>query len=850
MSTSQSRSQSREPERLLPVRVRSVYTKELCPSYSPGIDPWPTTFECQRTEFGQENGTSCAYTPERARERAETWCRALFDMAHDRQAHVSKLDAAFASYVQCQYLNPPAGMDVVKEACSLLERLPSTPLVSEDLFGIVSTPRFSDYYHADARPQLARPDLLSTELWARVRVVTFINTNIVRMALHIVQYCDIDDYNMTTRGWHVDEARVLVDTTAELLKAATKLSDNSDRKAERQVWFIVKAFLWASWQRSMMLLYYFILGQHLKLGYDSHNEKLDLRSYISSHAPKTSSQSPPTQLQNTKQAKYMCTWALNILRTDRAAIGQDYRSVHDRFSRLFGNTPARCNQGSAVPCTGRGPESCQRFTGMKIEDQSAHDSTCQGQCSNLIWDETSYRGVHGARAVSIEETSSTQLRYCAASKNTLAISHVWSHGQGGRPESGFNACLHRRYAGIARSFKCSSYWMDTPCIPEDHQLRAESIARINDVFTESKLTLVCDRDLMEIEIEKHFTLELKERILAVLLVCDWNVRSWTFLESMRGRRNVHLLCKDNVAISLMDTLKFVHREGAVDLVIHFLGTQHLVPPATLTGPDPSARMLQRGAGFVRPEEAACLLGFRHASRPGDDMVIWSLLCQERAHGSAEAFWKARIHDPEVCHPGQDRCDCFIDTGFLISSQPRLHHCKGFTWAPARPCPEVVVRRGRDRRYQAFDGRDTVRAQITKDGLRGEWMMYEFESGKKDELHAGKKRAFLHRLQLRDPQQVRQTKVLDSIRDRSLCGYTYGALLQPSNAVGGPWQEPVGYRGSIEGVLFAVVGSHDRWGWEWKGVFEWDRSITLPKMIHTDYVLDPFGQRFKGGILLA
>jgi hypothetical protein len=128
MSTSQSRSQSREPERLLPVRVRSVYTKELCLVYRPGIDPWPTTFRCQRAEYGQENGISCAYTPERARERAETWCRALFDMAHDRQAHVSKLDAAFANYVQCQYLNPPAGMDVVKASSRRRDFLITTML--------------------------------------------------------------------------------------------------------------------------------------------------------------------------------------------------------------------------------------------------------------------------------------------------------------------------------------------------------------------------------------------------------------------------------------------------------------------------------------------------------------------------------------------------------------------------------------------------------------------------------------------------------------------------------------------------------------------------------------------------
>lgn len=68
-------------------------------------------------------------------------------------------------------------------------------------------------------------------------------------------------------------------------------------------------------------------------------------------------------------------------------------------------------------------------------------------------------------------------------------------------EGGFNACLHDRYAGIARKLDCDSYWMDTPCILEDHELRAESIANINKVFTESKVTLVRDKDIMDIDIK-------------------------------------------------------------------------------------------------------------------------------------------------------------------------------------------------------------------------------------------------------------------------------------------------------------------------------------------------------------
>jgi hypothetical protein len=79
--------------------------------------------------------------------------------------------------------------------------------------------------------------------------------------------------------------------------------------------------------------------------------------------------------------------------------------------------------------------------------------------------------------------------------------------------------------------------MDTPCIPQDHQLRAETIANINDMFAHSRVTLVCDRDSMDIEIdEAPDKVKVYETLIVVLLVCDWNLRVWTLLESMRGSR--------------------------------------------------------------------------------------------------------------------------------------------------------------------------------------------------------------------------------------------------------------------------------------------------------------------------
>ena len=73
-------------------------------------------------------------------------------------------------------------------------------------------------------------------------------------------------------------------------------------------------------------------------------------------------------------------------------------------------------------------------------------------------------------------------------------------GQGGRPETGINYCLHFRYSEITRSLGCDPYWIDTTCIPNDHQLHAESIAEINKIFLDAKVMLIWDRDIIEIDI--------------------------------------------------------------------------------------------------------------------------------------------------------------------------------------------------------------------------------------------------------------------------------------------------------------------------------------------------------------
>jgi hypothetical protein len=288
-----------------------------------------------------------------------------------------------------------------------------------------------------------------------------------------------------------------------------------------------------------MLNSWFILNKQVQVGFHSEASSGILVSRMTSGLVQTFdglSETSTIKIVHSQPVPYVCKWALRLLQTDRGSVSFDLRRLLYRYAELFGHLPPRCikfDEGMAQ-CAGDSLYKCNRFVGMKIEDQTAHTKYCAGNCRSLHWDEESYQNTEGARAVSLDQRDNGLLQYCTASEYTMATPHVWSHGHGGRPElgsSGINSCLHERYVKIAKSKGCDSYWMDTPCIPQETLLRREAIEQINSVFANSKLTLVCDRDLMSTEINK-MTLELQESILAATLLWDWNVRAWTLLEAL------------------------------------------------------------------------------------------------------------------------------------------------------------------------------------------------------------------------------------------------------------------------------------------------------------------------------
>ena len=585
----------------------------------------------------------------------------------------------------------------------------------------------------------------------------------------------------------------------------------------------------------------YFFDHQLKWGFDA-TLRSDVLVQMPDVLPGTSLQDIMTRLDIPKRSGYMCTWAYKSLRQDRFAMPLDFTGFHQRFNDTFRYRKSRCSV-DGQPCDGSSPKACRRFTGAETKgvNQSAHDFNCRGDCHRLFWDEDSYRKIGGgARAVCIEATDKSRLQYRAASRRTLAISHVWNHGQGGRPEpslsrgdiGGFNACLHDRYRTITREFGCISYWMDTPCIPEDHTLRAESIANINKVFNQSFATLICDRDIMDIDVTSLKMnprsmsgpmMRLRESILATILVCDWNLRSWTLLESMRGRKNIHLLCKYNHVISLLNLLRDICSYGSIDVLTLFMSAQHMLP-ARQTEPQlfPARQILGESIqGFIPLEEAACLLGHRLASRSQDDIVIWSLLTGEQPYYDAQSWWRAQVTNVRT----------FIRSGFILSSAPRLIGVKGLHWAPTQPSLHLSPPMSRSTKvYQPDDGSETRMARITNEGLLGTWGACVFET----------KGATT-------PDSVRKT--LDEVASKFL-SQQWGILLSPLQYnerlqdLTNPRlrelfrYEPVKtlrFRGTSH-FLFGVAGSDDKLSWQWRGVYEWPEHQPLPKFLLYDNVL--------------
>ena len=242
------------------------------------------------------------------------------------------------------------------------------------------------------------------------------------------------------------------------------------------------------------------------------------------------------------------------------------------------------------------------------------------------------------------------------------------------------------------------------------------------------------------------------------------------------------------------------------------------------------------------------MSYRPASRPGDDIVIWSLIFDPlKPSYDAEQFWRSRIGG-------------YVSTGFLLSSAARLRS-KGLSWAPATPyaAPKLHDKSQSSKFYRAFDGIETEVARITEVGIFSTWLVYEFDSpllvtNLKHYLDIGSSRRSGNQssrggdeqsLLIHDEPSTsltdNQSLELDKIRRIFLRTSRFGALLQPARLPGVYWrpgQDAARYLGKVQGTLLVVCGcfggstatTRQGWTvdkWTWKGVYEWPKEVPLP-----------------------
>jgi hypothetical protein len=604
-------------------------------------------------DFSQKVPVIRRYTPQEHQLRVDAKCEELYNATSNPASHFTDLDRCFSSLFKCKWSTfvTQLRQTIADEVCDYISRLPQVPTALPGDLGDLPSELFSGQEIA----------------WAKLLVASRPSKNIIRCITLRILY----DHNACS--WTDNFAHTAIGCVGELIEATVRQSRAAVGERDKQRWFIVRAYLWNFWQTYRT----FYAAINFKFAFENnegYGEDLSLHWFRNIDVSTGTTLKGLTELSASKhKAANLCSWTLALLRSDPQCLGLDFDLVHDRYRKVLGSALNRCSANGTRSCNGLHPNACLRYRGLKVKDQSMHDHTCLHQNAaerKLTWDKESYTSVDGPRAVSVAVTdaSSGKIEYCKASGRTIAISHVWSHGQGGRPHHGINLCLHQRYARIAQELDCDSYWIDTVCIPENHKLRKEAIGYINEVFYQSHAVLICDKDLMNIDVSEP-NVEVYESIVCAVLFCDWNTRAWTVLEGLKGRNNVYILCKNNQVLKFKALVQSLCDTGHLNILAFASQLVHIVPwDISDFNYGPSLRAL--GLGQVDLEVAGSWLSHRPASRKGDDIVIWSLLPGPGAKALQNAvdFWR------------QQRS---VNTGFLLSSAERLKQ-RGLTWAPRTP----------------------------------------------------------------------------------------------------------------------------------------------------------------------
>jgi hypothetical protein len=304
------------PDTFTRLRVQNILLEErhIC---KPDDRGYPTEFQIYSFRYGPSSNLEFFLDDFRAadKERAEAqrWCEEVITELHQGSTgHIQALDNWYSNLLTCHFQTDDPE-DIVDRTCFLLRRLPPT------------VPEFCDSQTKGSYKRLGQdycPDD-SDRVWENLRAANFISRNVIRIALRVELAKDHES------SWD-NPLRNIINTTTLLLKAAIDLSGKRPSKK----WFIVKAFLWTSWKRAISLAYHHTMERQLLHGQYSSNtletllDGVDILEEVSKWTQPSNEQERPPD--------YMCMWALNLLKSNHAVIGQDFLNVSMKLS------PTRC----------------------------------------------------------------------------------------------------------------------------------------------------------------------------------------------------------------------------------------------------------------------------------------------------------------------------------------------------------------------------------------------------------------------------------------------------------------------------------------------------------------------------
>ena len=302
-----------------------------------------------------------------------------------------------------------------------------------------------------------------------------------------------------------------------------------------------------------------------------------------------------------------------------------------------------------------------------------------------------------------------------------------------------------------------------------------------------------------------------------------------------------MLCKANRTVSLKDTVEATYYKGGIDIALLSLTIPHLLQSLNRKDFWHPGNVLYNG--FMTVETAGSHLSHRAASRPGDDVVIWSLLTRDKILKTPKTslmrrlLCRDKVYEQSKAFRQRQRGRS-LTTGFLLSSTPRLN-TRGLRWAPSSPMAELWQNplNVSMSRLLALNGDESEAGSITKDGYLAQWLAYDLIGNL---IGARTVSNWLENKII--PVDDRCKVNLRRIRHRYLRGYLWGIIRQPHTA---GTSDPAPSRGN-EKTLVAVCATNsqctfrcnedDRIFWTWRGVYEWDITEPLPYFTLTPDVL--------------